>query len=93
VKSTIKRLRLSAIEASVARGDDDSIADPPEAEHLGADFWEKATVRLPQSKTSIHLRVDTPVLEWFRAQGEGHLTRMNAVLASYVEAQKSKGRR
>jgi len=34
------------------------------------------------------LRVDSDVLEWFRAQGKGHLTRMNAVLRSYVAAQK-----
>ena len=90
MKSTFKRRKLSDIEASVAQGNDRSVEAPPEAEPLGTDFWEKATVRMPQGKTSVHLRVDTPVLEWFRAQGEGHLTRMNAVLAAYVEAQKTK---
>ena len=39
-------------------------------------------------RASVHLRVDSDVLEWFRAQGKGHLTRMNAVLRSYVAAQK-----
>jgi len=33
-----------------------------------------------EGKTSVHLRVDTDVLDWFKAQGRGHLTRMNAVL-------------
>ena len=33
-------------------------------------------------KTSVHLRVDSDVLEWFRKQGRGHLSRMNAVLRS-----------
>jgi uncharacterized protein (DUF4415 family) len=28
------------------------------------------------------------VLEWFRAQGRGHLSRMNAVLRSFMEAHK-----
>jgi uncharacterized protein (DUF4415 family) len=35
------------------------------------------------------MRVDSDVLEWFRAQGEGHLTRMNAVLRSFMEAHKT----
>ena len=51
------------------------------------DFWENARVVLPEpGKTSVHLRLDADVLDWFRAQGKGHLTRMNAVLRSYMEA-------
>ena len=38
--------------------------------------------RAPTGKTSVHLRVDSDVLEWFRKQGRGHLSRMNAVLRS-----------
>lgn len=37
-------------------------------------------------KQSISLRVDPEVLEWFRAQGAGWQTRMNAVLKAYKEA-------
>jgi len=44
---------------------------------------------MPSSKTSVHLRVDSDVFEWFKNQGAGHLTRMNAVLRSYVEAHKN----
>jgi uncharacterized protein (DUF4415 family) len=33
-------------------------------------------------------RLDSDVAEWFKARGKGHLTRMNAVLRAYVEAQK-----
>jgi len=54
-----------------------------------AAFWENARIVLPPpGKASVHLRVDSDVLEWFKAQGKGHLTRMNAVLRSYVEAKK-----
>ena len=45
----------------------------------------------PPAKASVHLRFDADVLEWFRAQGKGHLTRMNAVLRSFTEAHR-KGR-
>jgi uncharacterized protein (DUF4415 family) len=41
-----------------------------------------------KGKTSVHLRVDTDVLEWFKHQGKGHLTRMNAVLRPYMETRR-----
>ena len=37
-------------------------------------------------KASISLRVDVDVLEWFKAQGAGYQTRMNAVLRAFKEA-------
>jgi len=43
---------------------------------------------MPSGKTSVHLRLDSDVVEWFKANGKGHLTRMNAVLKAYVKAQK-----
>jgi uncharacterized protein (DUF4415 family) len=69
-------------------GEDLASADAPEAESLGAEFWKSARVLMPAGKTSVHLRLDSDVVEWFRARGKGHLTRMNAVLQAYVEAQK-----
>jgi uncharacterized protein (DUF4415 family) len=61
-------------------------ADAPEIE-LDEDFWRHAKVMVPPGKISVHLRVDANVLAWFKAQGRGHLTRMNAVLRAYMEAQ------
>lgn len=37
-------------------------------------------------KRSVSLRVDADVLEWFKAQGPGYQTRMNAVLRAFKEA-------
>lgn len=87
-KPTIARYTLSEVEALRERGEDPTRADAPEAESLGADFWKSAHVVMPGSKTSVHLRLDTDVVEWFKGRGKGHLTRMNAVLRAYVEAQK-----
>ncbi len=87
-KSTIVRHSLSQVKAMRDRGEDKTSRDAPEAKSLGADFWKSARVILPQGKTSVHLRLDTDVVEWFKANGRGHLTRMNAVLRAYVEAQK-----
>jgi uncharacterized protein (DUF4415 family) len=37
------------------------------------------------SKAAISLRVDADVLEWFKAQGPGYQTRINAVLRAFKE--------
>jgi len=39
-----------------------------------------------ERKEQIALRVDAEVLAWYRAQGEGWQTRMNAVLKAYKDA-------
>lgn len=38
------------------------------------------------AKTSISLRMDAEVLDWFKRQGPGYQTRMNAVLRAFKEA-------
>ncbi len=89
-KSTTVTYSLSEIEGMLERGEDDSLPDPPRGESLGPDFWRNARVVMPEDrgKTSVHLRLDNDILRWFKGHGKGHLTRMNAVLRSYVEAQK-----
>lgn len=87
-KSTIVRHSLSQIRMMREQGQDETSPNAPEAESLGADFWSSARVVMPGGKTSVHLRLDSDVVDWFKANGKGHLTRMNAVLRAYVEAQK-----
>jgi len=41
---------------------------------------------LPKRKVQIALRVDADVLDWYRAQGAGWQTYMNAVLRAFREA-------
>ena len=87
-KADTKRYSLDVLKAKRERGDYvPTQRDAPVAE-IDEDFWNNATVVMPPGKSSVHLRVDTDVLEWFKAQGKGHLTRINAVLRSYVTAQK-----
>ena len=44
---------------------------------------------IPSRKAQIALRVDEDVLTWFREQGAGYQTRMNAVLKAFRDAHKS----
>ena len=87
-KSTIVRHSLSQVRTMRERGEDKTSPNAPEAESLGAEFWKSARVVMPSGKTSVHLRLDSDIVEWFKANGKGHLTRMNSVLRAYVETQK-----
>lgn len=67
------------------RGLDKTRPNAPPADSLGEEFWNSARVVLPPGKTSVHLRLDSDVVEWFKSRGKGHLTHMNAVLRAYVD--------
>jgi uncharacterized protein (DUF4415 family) len=56
---------------------------------LGDEFWQNVQIIIPENKASIHLRVDKKVLDFFKSQGKGHLTRMNSVLRAYVESKEN----
>lgn len=76
------------LKADRARGETRTRSDAP-ARAVDDDFWRDARVVMPPpGKASVHLRLDADVLDWFRAQGRGHLSRMNAVLRSFMEAHK-----
>jgi uncharacterized protein (DUF4415 family) len=53
---------------------------------LDESFFKKEIVALPQKKDSITLRIDHDVLEFFKHQGRGYQTLINAVLKTYVHA-------
>ena len=61
-------------------------ADAP-AQPVDPDFWASARVVMPPpGKASVHMRLDSDVLEWFRAQGPGYQTRINTVLRAFRDA-------
>lgn len=66
----------------------DEQIDTSDIPPLDDDFFTKGELRLPKQKPMISIRVDADVLEWFKAQGPGYQTRMNAVLRLYVDAQR-----
>ena len=44
-------------------------------------------------KTLLSLRIDADVVEWFRSQGRGYQSQMNALLRAYMLAHKSSDKR
>lgn len=61
---------------------------PPELADLPPDFWEDAVIVLPPPKQAISIRLDEDVLQWFKAEGPGYQSRINAVLRSYMSSRR-----
>ena len=53
---------------------------------LTESFFNSAELWLPDPQNVITMRIDPDVLAWFKQQGEGYETRINAVLRLYMEA-------
>jgi uncharacterized protein (DUF4415 family) len=51
--------------------------------------WSTARIVEPEPKRAISLRLDPDVLDFFKSEGKGYQTRMNAVLRAYMNARKT----
>lgn len=77
-----KELRLEELAALP-----DEKIDYSDIAELDASFWDDAKIVLPEdNKKQLTLRLDADIVAWFKSQGKGYQTRMNAVLRSYYEA-------
>jgi uncharacterized protein (DUF4415 family) len=83
---SISQDRLKQIEAI-----DDTQIDYSDIPQIDEVFFQAARLIMPSgsAKQPISLRVDEDVLAWFKAQGKGHLSRMNAVLRAYMLTSRS----
>ena len=55
---------------------------------LTEEFWKNVKLLKPSEKEMISLRVDKDIVDWFRKQGKGYQSYMNAVLKSFVESKR-----
>ncbi len=72
----VKSLTEEALEASI------------DLEEEGLPDWDNVIIGLPQLKQQLTVRFDRDIIDWFKDQGLGYQTRMNAVLRSNVDAKK-----
>jgi len=75
------------VDATTDADIDRAIAEDADSDPANFD-WSKAEVVFPAKKQAVSIRLDEDVLEYFRAQGPGYQTRINAVLRHYVEHQR-----
>jgi uncharacterized protein (DUF4415 family) len=84
-KSTARESRTDW--RKLATGSDAQI-DTSDIPALNEDFFREAQLRTPKGKQLVSLRLDSDILDWFKRQGRGYQTRINAVLRAYVRSHK-----
>ena len=82
----VEKLTDADIDQAVA-------GDPDAAPVLDEAFWRNAEILDPRhEKSTITMRVDDDVLDFFKRSGSGYQSRMNAVLRAYVYARREKAK-
>jgi len=59
------------------------------------EMFAKAIVRRglkPRTKSQLTLRLDSDVIDWFKQQGRGWQTQMNALLRAYMEERQAQAK-
>ncbi len=81
-KNTKEKSRTDWARIDDMKDEHIDLSDIPEADEA---FFRTA-VRWPGHKRQITLRLDPDIVAFFRRQGKGYQTSINAVLRKYVEA-------
>ena len=88
-KSTSRSSGTDFARLDAMTDEDIDTSDIPE---LSPEMFARGMVRRGlepvASKAQLTIRVDREVLEWFRQQGSGYQTRINALMRAYMEAHK-----
>ncbi|HEY6346114.1 MAG TPA: BrnA antitoxin family protein [Bryobacteraceae bacterium] len=82
--SWTKWKRLRSLSDKAIRS---SLEADPDVRPTDANFWKRAKVILPRPKQTVTIRLDADLLAWLRRE-KGYQTRINAVLRTYMDAQK-----
>ena len=68
-----------------------AIASDPAWADIPRDWYKHAKPYYPRAhKKQVTLRIDPDILAWFKRQGRGYQTRINAALRAFVEAHERK---
>jgi uncharacterized protein (DUF4415 family) len=88
--ATSKKSRTDWKRVDALKDEDIDLSDVPE---VSPEMFARAIVRRglkPMSrKAQLTLRVDSDVLDWYRKQGQGYQTKINALLRAYMDAHKA----
>ena len=87
--TTSKKSRTDWARIDAMKDKDIDLSDTAE---ISPEMFARAVVRkglkpVPR-KEQLTLRIESDVVEWFRKQGQGYQTRINALLRAYMEAHK-----
>ena len=88
--ATSRKSRTDWGRVDALKDEDIDLSDTPE---VSLEMFARSVVRrglkpVPR-KAQLTLRLDSDVLEWFRKQGQGYQTKINALLRAYMDAHKA----
>jgi len=78
-RAKVDAMTEADLERAIAEDEDERDLEPD---------WTRAQLVLSRPRQSVHLRLRPEVVEFFKAGGKGNITRMQAVLRAYVDAQR-----
>jgi uncharacterized protein (DUF4415 family) len=81
-----KRVSLAELRRMKDAGEISHNPNAPEGPSLGDEFWANAVLVQPRGRTSVHLKLEDEVFDFFKSEGKGHITRMQDVLKAYAKA-------
>jgi len=88
-----ERAALRRMAASQAAGDDSDIDFSDIPPLTDEQLARMVRLRDFRRKVPVSVRLDPKVVEWLKAKGEGHLTRINDILMNLMEAERGAARR
>jgi uncharacterized protein (DUF4415 family) len=74
------RTDLARVRAKTAEELERDIASDADFSGVPEDWYKRAEAVMPTPKKLLSLRLDSDVVDWFKQQGPGYQTRINAVL-------------
>jgi len=84
-----RALRLAAKRQASGNDSDINFGDIPRL--TDEQLANLVRLRDVRRKVAVSVRLDPEVLAWLKSKGEGHLTRINDILANVMEAERGRG--
>ncbi len=91
-KCMVSRTDLKKVDAMTDAELEKAIAEDEDEQGLQPD-WTRAELILSEPKQSVHLRLEREIIDFFKAHGKGHISRMQAVLKSYATSHRPHAKR
>ncbi|RAI55949.1 hypothetical protein DOO78_23675 [Roseicella frigidaeris] len=80
------RTNLAQIDALTEEALERAIAEDPDWRDVPRDWHRSAEAAMPRPKVPVSIRLDADLVDFFRRQGRGWQTKVNAVLRAYANA-------
>jgi uncharacterized protein (DUF4415 family) len=85
---SIRKQSTSRTNWTKLHSKDDSNISYEDSPETTKEFWKDAKVHMPVHKQPISLRLDEDIIIYFKKQGPGYQSKMNAVLKAYIKSHK-----